>query len=507
MKPKLPNPFKPSKLNILSMLVTKLTSFLNHPLTIKQLKHIHALILINGLNHLEPTIITQIISNPSNHYPAAIRYLRSLIRYSKHPNIIARTSVIQFLYKNGKFKEALGEYLHMQRSGLLPCSFVVATAIKACMRLGDRVKGIRLHGQVYGYGLCGDVHVGTSLVGFYSKFGDTEIAAKVFDEMSERNAASCLILRYLELGNLSMAEHVFSEMGCKDIDSWNYMVSWYAETGDMEKAIATFGPMPVKTSASWAAMVTGYIDSGNLEIARNFYDVMPEQSVVCCIKMIDGYSNNGDVESAREVFDEMGEKDQLLYDAMIACYANNGRSKEAFQLFDEMLQPNVNIKPNTVTLANVINLCSQFGNLIFGSWIHETLMKQMRIIMDDQVGVALIELYAKCGRVDKAFGLFHGLQKKHAGVYTTMILACSKSGWNHDAIKLFEEMLEANICPNLVTFSGLLTALNHAGTVQINHGLDYANSLAPQRPSNHKTWVGGSYNRVTELAQYSFQDH
>ncbi|KAJ0770781.1 putative tetratricopeptide-like helical domain superfamily [Helianthus annuus] len=108
-----------------------------------------------------------------------------------------------------------------------------------------------------------------------------------------------------------MAKHVFSEMGCKDIDSWNYMVSWYAGTGDMEKAIATFGPMPVKTSASWAAMVTGYIDSGNLEIMPNFYDVMPEQSVVCCIKMIYGYSNNGDVESAREVFDEMGEKDHL----------------------------------------------------------------------------------------------------------------------------------------------------------------------------------------------------
>ncbi|KAF5798441.1 putative tetratricopeptide-like helical domain superfamily [Helianthus annuus] len=120
-----------------------------------------------------------------------------------------------------------------------------------------------------------------------------------------------------------MAEHVFSEMGCKDIDSWNYMVSWYAGTGDMEKAIATFGPMPVKTSASWAAMVTGYIDSGNLEITPNFYDVMPEQSVVCCIKMIYGYSNNRDVESAREVFDEMGEKDHLQ--VVLVAY---GREKE-----------------------------------------------------------------------------------------------------------------------------------------------------------------------------------
>lgn len=392
MKPKLPNPFKPSKLKIFSMLVTKVTAFLNHPLTINQLKHIHALILINGLNHLEPVLINQIINTPSNHSQPAIRYLRTVVRYSKHPNVVARTSVIQFLYQHGEFQEALAEYFNMQGSGFLPCSATVANAIKACTRLGNRVGGILLHGQVYGYGFCGDVHVGTALVGFYSKFGDMDTASKVFDEMSERNAPSSLIHRYLELGDVSMAERVFSEMGNKDIDSCNSMVSWYTRERDMEKAIATFGLMPVKTSASWAAMITGYVDSGNVEIARNFYDVMPEQNGAACIKMINGYSKNGDFESAREAFDEMNEKDDLLYNAMIDCYAQNGRSKEAVELFNEMLQPNVNIKPNTKTLVTVISLCSQSGNLVYGTWIHERLMKQMRITMDDHVGVALLFL-------------------------------------------------------------------------------------------------------------------
>ncbi|KAI3703466.1 hypothetical protein L1987_73556 [Smallanthus sonchifolius] len=493
MRPKLPNPFKSSKLKIFTMLVTKITALLNHPLTIKQVKHLHALILINGLNHLEPMIITQIITTPSSRSQADIRYLGSLIRYSKHRNVVARTSVVQFLYQHGEFREALDEYLHMQRAGLLPCSSAVAYAINAFTRLGSRVGGIMVHGQVYGYGLCGDVHVGTALVGFYTKFDDMENAMKVFDEMYERNTPSYVIRRCLELGDLSMAERVFSETGDKDIESWNAMISWYTRTRDMEKAIATFGPMPVKTSASWTAMITGYVELGNMEIARNFYDVMPEQNVVSCVQMIDGCSNNGDVGSAREIFDEMGVKDGLLYDAMITCYAQNGRPKEALQLFDEMLQPNVNIQPRNMTLATIINICAQSGNLIFGSWIHETLMKQMRIVMDDHVGVALIELYAKCGRVDKAYGLFHGLQKKHVDVYTTLILACSRNGWKHDAIRLFEEMLEANICPNLVTFSGLLTALNHTPMVQeSSHGFNYANPLAPQRPLNHK---------------YPFRDH
>ncbi|KAK9058658.1 hypothetical protein SSX86_023500 [Deinandra increscens subsp. villosa] len=448
------------------MMVTKLTSFLNHQLTIKQVKHIHALILINGLNHLEPMIISQIITRRSNCSQTHIRYLRSIIRYSKHPNIVSRTSMVSFLYENGEFEEALADYLDMQRSGILPCGSSVASAIKACTRLGNRNGGKMLHGQVYGYGICGDVRVGTALVGFYEKVDDMENAKKVFDEMSERNAPCFVINRYLESGNLRMAERVFSETGKGDVDSWDSMVSWYTRTGDMEKAIATFGPMAVKTSFSWSAMITGYVDSGNMEIARNFYDVTPEQNSVSCVKMINGYSNDGDVESAREIFDEMEVKDDLLYNAMITCYAQNGRPDDALQLFDEMLQPNVNIRPSNMTLATIIYVCSQSGNLIFGSWIHERLMKQMRIEMDDHVCVALIELYAKCARLDKAYGLFHGLRKKHAGVYTILILACSRNGWKHDAIKLFEEMLEANICPDLVTFSGLLTALNHVGMVQ-----------------------------------------
>ncbi|KAL7597276.1 hypothetical protein Lser_V15G30307 [Lactuca serriola] len=461
MTPRLRSPFKSSKLKILSMLITKVTALLNHPLSINQVKQLHALVLINGLNHLEPLVITQIICTPSDHSEATIHYLRSLLHQSKHENVIARTSAIQFFYQRGEFQEALTQYVHIQRSGIFPTTFAVASALKACTRIGNWIAGIRIHAQVYGYGFCGDVHVGTALVGLYSKLDDMETANKVFDEMSQRNSVSGLINGYLESGNLSMAEQLFSKMGRKDIASWDSMVSWYTRTGDMEKAISVFAPMPVKTSSSWISMINGYIDSKQVEFARNFYDVMPEQSTISCIKMIEAYSKNRDVESAREVFNEIDEKNQLLYNAMITCYSQNNQPKHALQLFDEMLQPNVNIQPDNTTLGIVISICSQLGDFRFGSWIDETLMKQMNIKMDDHLGNALIEFYAKFGRVDKAYNLFRGLKKKDVGVYTTMILACGRYGWKYDAIKLFEEMLENNICPNLVTFSGLLTALNH----------------------------------------------
>ncbi|KAI3691839.1 hypothetical protein L6452_31641 [Arctium lappa] len=508
MKPHLPNPFKPSKLNIISTLVSKLPTFLNQSLTFKQVNQLHALILINGLNYLEPMLITQIVNTPSNHSYTTIHYLRSLLHRSKHPNIVSRTSAIRFFYRHGEFREVLTEYVRMQRLGILPTVSAVSYAVKACAKLGDLVGGKTVHSQVYGYGFCGDVHVGTAIVRFYSKLGDVETAKKVFDEMSDRNAVSCLIDGCLELGNLSMAERMFCEMGNKDIASWNSMVSWYAKTGDMEKAIGSFGPMPDKNSASWIAMIGGYVDSGNMEIAQNFYDVMPERNVVSCIKMIDGYARNGDVESARQVFDEMGEKNRLLYNAMITCYAENGRLKDALQLFDEMLQPNVSIQPDNTTLATVISVCSQLGDFRFASWINDTLMKQMGIVIDDRLRVALIDLYAKCGRIDKAYRLFHGLQKKDVGVYTTMILACSRNGWKHDAIKLFSEMLEAKICPNLETFSAFLTALNRMDTIQETYHCIYsANPLPRETPLNHTSWVQETHYCASPLPSSSPSNH
>nr|XP_043628972.1 pentatricopeptide repeat-containing protein At4g22760-like [Erigeron canadensis] len=478
MKPHIPSPFKPSKLSIYAVLVSKVTAFLNNTLTVKQVKQVHALILVNGLNHLEPLIITQIVNTPSNHYRASIRYVRSVVNHSKYPNVAARTSFVKFLYQRGKFQETLSEYARMRELGLLPCTFTIVSAIKACTKLGNRVSGVMIHGHVHGYGLCGDVHVGSALVGFYSKFDDMETVKSVCDEISERNAATSVIKEFLDSGNLAMAERLFSDMGSKDIACWDSMVSWYTRRGNMEKAIAAFGPMPAKTSASWAAMISGYVDSGILEIARNFYDVMPEQNVTSCTKMINGYSKHGAVESAREIFDEMREKDHLLYNAMITCYAQNGRSKDALELFEEMLQPNVNIQPDRMTLSTIISVCAQWGNLNYGSWIHETLMKEMRMTMDYSLSTALIDLYTKCGRVDKAFEIFRGLENRDVDVYTTMILAYSRNRCKHDAIRLFEEMLEANICPNLVTFSGILTVLDHAGIVEeSHHGHNNANLL------------------------------
>ncbi|XVF10746.1 hypothetical protein REPUB_Repub07fG0209300 [Reevesia pubescens] len=161
----------------------------------------------------------------------------------------------------------------------------------------------------------------------------------------------------------------------------------------------------------------------------------------------------------------MHEKDHLAFNAMISCYAQNSQPKEALELFDEMLKAGVTIQPDGITMASVISACSQLGELRFGSWI-ESYINKLGIQMDDHMATALIDLYAKCGNIDRAYNLFHGLRKKDVVAYSAMISGCAINGKAVDAITLFQKMVDAQIQPNLATFTGLLTAYNHAGLVE-----------------------------------------
>ncbi|KAL0287792.1 UNVERIFIED_CONTAM: Pentatricopeptide repeat-containing protein [Sesamum angustifolium] len=302
---------------------------------------------------------------------------------------------------------------------------------------------------------------------FYSKIGDMVIARKVFDEIRGKNVVSwnSILAGYVKYGDLAMAQSVFDEMPKKDVISWNSMVSGYARVKDMEQAYELFRRMPQRNAASWNAMITGYIECGKIELARSFFDSMSDRNNVSYITMISAYSKYGSVESAKELYDQMAEKDLLLYNAMIACFAQNNRAKEALQLFDEMLKPNANVQPDKMTLASAISACSQLGDLKYGTWI-ETYMRELGIGIDDHLATSFIDLYAKCGNIDKAHELFKSLQKRDLVAYTAMILGYGINGRGKEAIELFEEMMDVDIIPNLVTFTGILTAYNHVGLVE-----------------------------------------
>ncbi|PON57418.1 Pentatricopeptide repeat [Parasponia andersonii] len=449
------------------MLVQKLTFLLKNSLTIDQLKQIHTPIITNGLSQLETLLARQILLSTSRYSRHIAQYIQRILHHLQNPDASLWSFGVRFFSFHGQFNTAFSLYVQMRRLGLFPSSFALSSSLKSCARMVHGVGGFSVHAQVFKYGFCGSVYVQTAVLDFYSKMGDMRSARKVFDEMPERNVVSwnSVLSGYLKSRNLEEAQRVFDEIPMKDVVSWNSMVSGYARIGNMDQAICLFERMPERNLASWNAVISGYVSCGSMELARSIFDTMPVRNNVSWITMISGYSKCGDVVSARLLFDQLTDKELLAFNAMIACYEQNSQPGEALELFNQMLEPDINIQPDEMTLTSVISSCSLLGYLEFGLWI-ESYMKKHGIQLDDHLANAFIDLYAKCGNIDKAYKLFRGLRKKDLVAYSAMISGYGVNGKAVDAIKLFEEMVDADIYPNLVTFKGLLTAYNHAGLVE-----------------------------------------
>ncbi|XP_023549917.1 pentatricopeptide repeat-containing protein At4g22760 [Cucurbita pepo subsp. pepo] len=448
------------------MLASELKIFLNKPVNVKQATQIHAQILFNGLRNLESCLVRQITCSEFSCARIVSRYLQRILRHSQNPDSFSWGCAVRFFSQNGQFMEAISHFVQMQRLGLHPSTFAVSSTLRACGRITCKFSGSSVHAQVYKLGFCRCVYVQTALVDFYSKLGDMGFARKVFDDMTEKNVVSwnSILSGYVKIGNLDDAQKVFDEMPVKDVISWNSMLTGFANSGNMDRASCLFQQLGERSSASWNAMISGYVNCGDMKSARNMFDEMPNRNNVSWITLIAGYSKLGEVGSACELFNNMGEKEILSYNAMIACYSQNGMPNEALKLFNQMLQPHVNIQPDEMTFASIISACTQLGNLNYGAWI-ESYMEKLGIELDDHLATALVDFYAKSGNIERAFELFNDLKKKDLVSYSAMIFGCGINGKAFEAIRLFEEMLSVNICPNLVTYAGLLTSYNHAGLV------------------------------------------
>lgn len=121
--------------------------------------------------------------------------------------------------------------------------------------------------------------------------------------------------------------------------------------------------------------------------------------------------------------------------------------------------------PNEVTCLGVLSACSQLGAFKVGEKIHNYISAQK---FDGNVIVcnAMIDMYGKCGLVDKAYKVFSSMQcKKNVVTWNTMIMAFGVHGDGIKALELLELMRGEGLAADGVSYLAALCACNHAGLV------------------------------------------
>lgn len=158
--------------------------------------------------------------------------------------------------------------------------------------------------------------------------------------------------------------------------------------------------------------------------------------------LLNFYTKCEAVELGRKVFDEMSDKNVVAWSAMIGGYARVGKVNESLEVFRAMQKGGV--EPDEVTMVSVISACAMAGALDLGNWLHMFIDKK-GIKNDLEVSTALVNMYAKCGCIEKARAVFEAMPVKDAKAWSSMIVGFAITGLANEALEMFERMGEAQV--------------------------------------------------------------
>ncbi|CAI9296045.1 unnamed protein product [Lactuca saligna] len=223
------------------------------------------------------------------------------------------------------------------------------------------------------------------------------------------------------------------------------------------------------------ALVDMYAKLGCLPFARQVFDKMEIRDVPTWNSMIAGYARNGDMEGASKLFDEMPTKNVVSWTTMISGYSQNGNYRSCLKLFLEMEKNNLVI-PNEVTVASALPACANLGALKVGERI-ERYARAHGYLKNLFVCNALLEMYFKCGRVDKGMEIFEEIgERRNLCSWNTMLMGLAVHGKGNEALVLFHQMILI-MPPDDVTFVGAILACTHGGRRMVEKGWELFKSM------------------------------
>ncbi|KAL5702630.1 hypothetical protein ACHQM5_027825 [Ranunculus cassubicifolius] len=197
--------------------------------------------------------------------------------------------------------------------------------------------------------------------------------------------------------------------------------------------------------------------------ARQVFDESVEgRDVVSWNEIIACYARDEQIDVAEKLFDEMPKRDVISWSTMVMGCVQGGHLDKALEYFEEMRKKG--LVPNEAIFVSVLSASAQLGLLEHGQLVHST-MRSFNFPMSVSIGTSLVDMYAKCGSIDKARQVFNEMPQRDVWSWNVMICGLATHGLAKEALELFERLRSEGLCPVNVTFVGVLNACSRAGLV------------------------------------------
>ncbi|KAG6599257.1 putative pentatricopeptide repeat-containing protein, partial [Cucurbita argyrosperma subsp. sororia] len=278
-----------------------------------------------------------------------------------------------------------------------------------------------------------------------------------------------------ELGDIEYARSVFDGIDQRSVYIWNSMIKGYCNGSDKFEALFMYEEMqrkgfsPDHFTFPFVLKVCSIIDL--LRYGQGVHSRIVktgfELDSYTCSCLLNMYVSCGDLSSGLKVFEFIPKWNVVAWTSLIAGFVNNHQAREALRLFQDM--ENEGVEPNEITMATALAAAARCRDIDAGKFVHNRLCQlgydpfETNSCFNVILATAIMDMYAKCGKLETARNLFDKMPQRNLVVWNSMIGAYSQYGRGVEALGLFVDMGLAGFVPDKATFLSVISACTQLG--------------------------------------------
>lgn len=169
------------------------------------------------------------------------------------------------------------------------------------------------------------------------------------------------------------------------------------------------------------------------------------------------YTKCKELGAALKLFDEMPERDTVTWNTMIGGYVNYGDLESAWELLKSMRRCGFMVDGHT--FGSILKGVASKGCIDLGLQAHSLIVKT-GYRGNVFAASALLDMYAKCDRVEDAYVVFQCMLERNSVSWNALIAGYAKAGDRETSFLLLESMEREGMRLDDGTFAPLLTLLD-----------------------------------------------
>ncbi|XP_073002482.1 pentatricopeptide repeat-containing protein At1g11290, chloroplastic-like [Typha latifolia] len=193
-------------------------------------------------------------------------------------------------------------------------------------------------------------------------------------------------------------------------------------------------------------------------------DVVPALVQGCSLLGSLKQAKHYQINEAHLIFRRMTCRDTISWNTMISCFIKNDRAGDALELLRAFHVPSGDgLMPVLVTILSSIQACSGVESLLHGQILHGYMVKS-GFNYDVFICNALIDIYAKSGRLDFAEQMFRKMNVRDLASWNSMITTYTIYGDGRSALTVFYDLKkDGKHEPSAIAFARVTSACSHSG--------------------------------------------